>query len=111
MNSATNRRLIVSQQDEAGDLVRLGTLEFDASNRATLATEASGPAAEELKQAWQELSSLPELTWKQSRPEEVEGHRVTRIVGVPVKPGDDTYIYAVMNTLERKYGYVVDLES
>src|SRR5689334_17817355 len=109
MNNVTDRRLIVSQQDEANELVRLGTIRFDQSNRATLSTEGSGPAVEELKTAWQEISSLPELTWKQSRPEEINGRPVTRIVGVTSKPGDDTYIYAVLNTLERKYGFTVDL--
>ena len=109
MTTATTRRLIVSQQDEAGEPVRLGTLEFDAANRATLSTEGSGPAVEELKQAWQEIANLPELTCKQSRPEVINGYRVTRVVGVPVKPGEDNDVYAVLNTLARKYGYTVGL--
>jgi hypothetical protein len=109
MDNTTNRRLIVSQQDEAGEVFRLGTLDFDESNRATLATEGSGPAVEELTNAWEEISKLPELTWKQSRPEEIDGRRVTRIMGVESKPGDDNYIYAVLNTLERKYGFTVEL--
>ena len=53
---------------------------------------------------------MPELIWKQSRPDEIDGDKVMRIVGTKAKPGDANYIYAVMNTLERKYGYTVDLE-
>ena len=64
---------------------------------------------DELKQAWTEVSNSGELTWKQSRPDTVDGDAVTRIVGVGAKPGDESYIYAVMNTLERKYGYTVDI--
>jgi hypothetical protein len=109
--SSANRRLIVSNVDDANELVRLGTVEFDQSNRATLSTEGSGPAVEDLKTAWQEISSLPQLTWKQSRPDVIDGKPVTRIVGVQARPGDDNYIYAVLNTLERKYGYTVDLEG
>lgn len=111
MANATHPRLIVSLEDEANDRVRLGTLDFDESNRATLSTEGSGPAVEELKQAWQEIAALPELMWKQSRPDEIEGQPVIRIVGVEAKPGDDNYLYAVLDTLQRSYGYVVDLEG
>jgi hypothetical protein len=111
MNDANTRRLIVSMPDESEVLVRLGTLAFDAANRATLATEGSGPAVEELQQAWQEISQESELIWKQTRPQVIDGHEVTQILGVPSKPGDANYIYAVMNTLERKFGYLVDLET
>jgi hypothetical protein len=111
MNDANTRRVIVSMPDETEELVRLGTLTFDAANRATLSTEGSGPAVEELQQAWQEVSQESELIWKQTRPQVIDGHEVTQILGVPSKPGDANYIYAVMNTLERKYGYMVDLET
>ncbi len=54
---------------------------------------------------------MEELTWKQSRPDVIDGEKVMRIVGEKVKPGDATYIFAVLNTLERKHGYMVDMES
>jgi hypothetical protein len=109
MKKTTHRRLIVSRENNAGRLVQIGTVNFDESNQATLSTEGSAPAAEELKKAWAEISKQKELTWKQSRPDEIGGEKVTRIVGETAKPGDDNYIYAVLNTLERKYGYTVDL--
>jgi hypothetical protein len=111
MNDATNGSLIVSKPTNTGRLARLGTLAFDASNHATLSLEGSGPDALELQRVWEEIAKMGELTWKQSRPDEIGGEKVMRIVGVKAKPGDDTYIYAVLNTLERKYGYVADLES
>jgi hypothetical protein len=107
----TARQLIVSKENNAGRLAPLGTLTFDESNKATLSTEGSGPEVEELKKVWAEISKQKELTWKQSRPGEIGGEKVTRIVGERAKPGDDTYIYAVLNTLERKYGYTVDLAN
>jgi hypothetical protein len=110
MNKATKRRLIVSQHDEGDEIVRLGSVDFDEANRAMLSTEGSGSAVDELKNAWHEISASKELIWKQSRPDVIDGEKVMRIVGTKAKPGDDSYIYAVMNTLERKYGYTVDLE-
>jgi hypothetical protein len=109
MKNATKGHLIVSKPNNTGRLVQLGTLNFDEKNRATLSTEGSGPAVEELKTIWAEISKMKELTWKQSRPGEIDGEKVMRIVGEKAKPGDDNYIYAVLNTLERKYGYAVDL--
>jgi hypothetical protein len=111
MSNTTNRRLSVSKPTNTGRLARLGNLDFDESNRAKLSVEGSGPDAAELQRVWQEISKMGELTWKQSRPDVIDGEKVTRIVGERAKPGDDTYIYAVLNTLERKYGYVVGLES
>jgi hypothetical protein len=109
MKNVTKGRLIVSKPNNTGRVVQLGTVSFDENNRATLSTEGAGPAVEELKAAWAEVSKMKELTWKQSRPGEIDGEKVMRIVGEKAKPGDDNYIYAVLNTLERKYGYVVDL--
>jgi hypothetical protein len=104
----TNKSLVISASDESGELVRIGTLSFDDTKHVKLSPEGSGPSVEELKEAWKEISKLKELTWKQSRPDVVDGRKVTRIIAVPVKPGEPNYIYAVMNTLERKYGYTVD---
>lgn len=109
MKTTTNKQLIVSKENDAEEMVRLGTINFDASNHANLSTEGAGPEVEGLKKAWTEVSKAGELTWKQSRPDTVDGEPVTRIVGVSAKPGDHSYIYAVMNTLERKYGYTVDI--
>lgn len=109
MQKATHRRLVISKENNAGRLVRIGALEFDKSNHATLSTDSTDPAAEELKSAWDEISKLKELTWKHSSPGEIGGEKVTRIIGETARPGDAMYIYAVLNTLERKYGYSVDL--
>jgi len=109
MKPTTKKQLIVSKENDAQELVRLGTIQFDASNHASLSTETTGPDVEELQRAWGEIAKTGELTWKQSRPDTVDGETVTRIVGVKAKPGDEAYIYAVMNTLERKYGYTVDI--
>ena len=109
MNTTTKKQLIVSKEDDAEEMIRLGTIDFDATNHAKLSTEGAGPDVEELKGAWAEISQAGELTWKQSRPDTVDGESVTRIVGVKAKPGDEQYIYAVLNTLERKYGYTVDI--
>lgn len=102
-------RLTISKPNNAGRMVQLGTLHFDDKNHATLTTEGVGPAVEELTKVWTELSKIKELIWKQTRPAEINGEKIMRIVGEKVKPGDDNYIYAVMNTLERKHGYAVDL--
>jgi hypothetical protein len=109
MTNVATGQLIVSKPTNTGQLARLGTLNFDESNHATLSLDDAGPAAEELKMVWQEISSRNELTWKHSQPDEIDGATVMRIVGETAKPGDFAYIYAVMNTLERKYGYRVDL--
>ena len=109
MKTTTNKQLIVSKENDDEETVRLGTINFDGSNHASLSTEGEASEVEELKQAWAEISKTGELIWKQSRPDTVEGQRVTRIVGVKAKPGDDAYIYAVMNTLERKYGFTVEI--
>ena len=52
---------------------------------------------------------MKELVWKQSRPDEIDGKSIIRIVGVTSKPGADNYFYAVLDTLSRKYGYTVDI--
>jgi hypothetical protein len=109
MKTTTKKQLIVSKENDAEEMIRLGTIDFDGANQATLSTEGTGQEVEELKQAWAEISKTGDLTWKQSRPDTIDGESVTRIVGVKAKPGDEAYIYAVMNTLERKYGYTVDI--
>ncbi|MSU80496.1 MAG: hypothetical protein EXS16_20710 [Gemmataceae bacterium] len=101
----------MSKATDSGQPARLGTLDFDEANRATLSLEDSGPAGVELQKGWEEISIMEELTWKQSRPDVIDGEKVMRIVGEKVKPGDATYIFAVLNTLERKHGYMVDMES
>jgi hypothetical protein len=106
-----NKHLVVSKKNEANEVFRIGKVSFDKSNQATLSIEESGSAAEELKKAWQEIVKSEELTWKQSRTEEVDGKRITRIVGEKAKPGEANYIYAVMNTLERKYGFTVAINN
>ena len=103
------RKLVLSKNNESGNPVRVGTLYFDESNRAALETEGTGPAVEQLKRDWEEVSKQNKLIWKKSVPDEIDGRTVTRIVGEEVAPGDENYIYAVLNTLERKYGYTVDL--
>jgi hypothetical protein len=108
MTQIATNKLIVSKRNEGGGSVELGTLTFDESNHATLATKGTGPDVEKLKQDWKEVSSKDELIWKKSIPGEVNGEKVIRIVGDKVHPGDDTYIYAVLNTLERSYGYTTD---
>ena len=109
MKKSISRHLTVSKPNTANELVQIGVLDFDESNRASLSTVSQGPAAEELKKAWEEISKQKELIWKQSRPDKIDGRSVTRVVGEKVSPGDETYIYAVLNVLERKYGYTVDI--
>jgi hypothetical protein len=107
--NAIVKRLIVSRSNDMGRLVRIGTVDFDASNRATLSTEGSDPPAEDLKRVWQEMSSMKKLTWVHSRPATRDGRQVTQIVGEEASPGDGKYLYAVLDTLARKYGYTVDI--
>ena len=109
MNNTT-ARLLLSKRTATGQRTRLGALNFDESNRATLSLEYTGPEAEELQKVWKELSARRELTWKRSEPGELDGAPIVRVIGETVKPGEFAYIYAVMNTLERKYGYWVELE-
>jgi hypothetical protein len=108
MSQVATNKLIVSKRNEGGGSVQLGTLDFDASNHATLATEGSGSEVEKLKRDWKEISGKDELIWKKSVPGEEGGEKIIRIVGEKVHPGDDAYVYAVLNTLERSYGYTVD---
>jgi hypothetical protein len=110
MKNATKQRLIVSKRNHAGRTVRIGSVNFDESHRAVLSTEGSGPVVDALKTAWQEIQKLGKLTWTQSVPGEMNGKQVTKIMDVEAKPGDKHYIYAVLDTLERKYGFTVDLE-
>src|SRR6476660_6772506 len=62
MKTTTNKQLIVSKENDAEEMVRIGTVNFDASNRASLSTEGAGPDIDELKQAWAEISKAAELT-------------------------------------------------
>jgi hypothetical protein len=110
MDQATHQLLLLSKPDSNGVPVRIGTLHFDETNHATLTLDRGGPEAAELERVWAEICRLGELTWKQSRPEVIDGEEVMSIVGVDAKPGDVTYIYAVLNTLERRYGYSVNLQ-
>jgi hypothetical protein len=104
---AGHRKLTISRYNE-GDWVRLGMLEFDESNReATLTTEGSGPLVDQLEQDWYAIEDESELMWKRSVPHEENGELILRAEGVLVRPGDERYIYAVFNTLERRYGYRV----
>jgi hypothetical protein len=108
--SVTKKRLTVSKRDNAGRLVRVGRVDFDESNRAALTTEGSGPAVEALKSAWQEMQRMGKLTWTRAVPGEINGEKVTKIMDVEISPGEPRYIYAVLDTLERKYHFTVDLE-
>lgn len=101
-------KIILSKPDENGQPVYLGYLQFE-SNRATLITEGANPEVEKLKADWEEVSNLKELMWKQSVPDEIDGKTVHRVVGQTVRPGDEDYIYAVFNTMERLYGYRAEL--
>ena len=103
------KKLILSKFNDANLPVQLGTLQFDESNHGTLTIDGSGAAAEKLKQDWNEVSSKPELTWKMSVPDVVDGRTIMRIKGSTVHPGEDTYPEAVLNTLERSYGYSVEI--
>jgi hypothetical protein len=100
-----HRKLSISRYSD-GDWVRLGVLEFDNSNRqATLTTEGSGPLVNQLEQDWYAIEDESELMWKRSVPHEKDGEVIMRSEAVMVRPGDERYIYAVFNTLERSYGY------
>ncbi len=94
-------QLIISKSN-AG---RIGTINFDKSNHASLFVEGSNPAIEQLKKDWGEISKMDELIWKH---DEIDGSTIS-IVGESIKPGDENYFYAVMSTLERKYGYLADI--
>lgn len=105
---APPQRLLVSRR-RAG---QLGTITFDATSRATLQTEGTGPDVEELKQAWAEISAKESLDWVKSRPEKrSETETVMIIEKLEVRPGDPRYVYAVFDTLSRKYGFSVDFEK
>jgi hypothetical protein len=103
------KRLIVSKTNNAGRLVQIGTVNFDESRRASLSTEGSGSVVDELKRVWEQISQQPKLKWVHSRTDTAHGGDVTQIVGEDSSPGDGKYFYAVMDTLARKYGYVVDI--
>jgi hypothetical protein len=107
---AAPRKLIVSKTNTTGQAVRIGSLTFDESNRGTLATEGSGPAVEALKSAWQEIQKEPKLYWTQSVPGEFRGEKVMMNMDVEVPRDDPRYVYAVLDTLERKYAFRVDFE-
>ena len=103
----TYKKLILSKRNGSDQFVRLGMLQFDDTNHASLATEGAGAAVDKLRQDWSEVSQRGELTWKMSVPGEEAGD--VRIVGETVRPGEEDYIYAVLNTMERSYGYKAEL--
>jgi hypothetical protein len=109
MNDSTEKgsvqRLIVSRRNVG----RLGTVQFDKSNRATLTTEGTSPEVDALKKAWDELSKKPKLSRVITVIEERAGNKVTAIEEQEVKPGEENYIYAVFDTLSRKYGFSVEM--
>ena len=106
----TGRRTLIITKYKDGDWVRLGKLKFDDKNQGTLSFEGSGPIYDQLEQDWYAIADEPELLWKRSVPHEQDGETVMRAEGVMVRPTDELYIYAVYDTLERSYGYRVDLE-
>jgi len=89
-------------------LVPIGSLVFEGSQQGVLTTEKPGPEADELKQAWEELSSKKQITWKRMSLQVIDGQEVTAIDGDDFSPGDEEYKWAVLDNLERKYGYTVD---
>lgn len=108
MNDAAPRKLVISKANEADRLVRIGLLEFDDANQATLSTEDSGQDASQLMQDWYAIAEQDELMWKTTVPGEVDGEVVMKRVAEMVRPDDENYIYAVYDTLSRSYGYSVD---
>lgn len=105
----SERMLVVFKNVDGDATTRLGTITFNDDNQPTLATLGQGPDFEKLELDWTEISGKSEVTWKMSQPDEIDGKRVTRVVGETAAPGDDDYIYGVLDTLERKYGYRVRL--
>ena len=106
--TVSNQKLIVSRRNDEDQLIRIGVLEFADSVTLTLEPDV-GEEGAALKSVWDEVASAEELTWKQAVPGERNGKKVTRIVGKQARPGEESYIYAVMNTLERRHGYRVGL--
>lgn len=100
-------KLIVYDFSNGYEGMKLGTITFDSSNRGTLVTEGSGPAVDRLKVDWKEISSKPQLTWKRHETAE-EGSRGA-LIGENLAPGDENYIYAVYDTMSRKYSYKLEL--
>ena len=109
MNTATPaptvRTLVVSRPKEG----RLGSLAFDQNNEVRLVAEGSGPAVEALKQAWQEMSAQPKLSWVKTVVEESGGKKITAIESEEYGRKDANYFYAVLDTLSRQYGFSVDI--
>src|SRR5262245_33638240 len=62
----TYKKLVLSKRNGSDRFVRLGTLQFDDTNHATLSTEGEGTAVDKLKQDWSDVSKRNELTWKMS---------------------------------------------
>jgi hypothetical protein len=100
-------KLIISKREE-GRAVPIGTLVFDASNKATLIVDKAGPDGEALKKNWEELSKKDQLTWKRAVVHTIDGKNVTALDGTDVKRSDHDYRWAVQDNLERKYDYSVD---
>ena len=103
--AATVSRLIVSRPKEG----RLGTLTFDATNQVILTTEGAGPAVEELKKAWAEISARHKVSWVTTVIEETPRGQVTAIESEDYDRSHPNYFYAVMDTLSREYGVRVDI--
>lgn len=107
----SDRLLVVSKQVDDGQPERVGVLTFNEQNQPSLSTEGKGPIVEQFKRDWAEISSQGELIWKTSEPDTKDGEPIMRVVGEKVRPGDENYIYGVLNTLQRKYGYDVELSE
>lgn len=103
--TATVRSLIVSRPKEG----RLGTLTFNKVNQGTLVTQGTGPAVEELKKAWKEISDMHKVIWMKTVVEESGGKKVTAIEGEEYTRKDANYFYAVLDTLSRTYGFAVEI--
>lgn len=104
--TAVVRTLIVSWPQEG----RVGTLAFDTGNHVTLAVEGSGAGAAELRKAWAEMSGKAKLSWVRSeRKTTDDGKRVTQIRTYDYTRDQPAYFYAVLDTLSREYGFVVDI--
>lgn len=109
------KNLIVSKSlsgENPNITTKIGTITFDTTNHATLSIEKTDGVAAEMTEdvagltaAWSDISKTPELVWKYNN---IIGEE-RLIAGDTSRPGDENYIYAVKSTLERKYGFSVDI--
>jgi hypothetical protein len=89
-----------------GKFVVVGELAFGPKGEPTLTVQDKGPAGDQLRAAWAEVSKMPKVLMKWSELDPADKTGATQLLkGKEVPKGDPDYPTAVADILSRNYGF------